>query len=103
MALSADEQRLLDQLEASLRAEDPALARKFQVGSESAATRRPWWVIGVSLLIGIVLLAIGMLLLWPLAIVGFLVMFGGAIFVALRPHSQKSEKLNEPADKSSPW
>jgi len=105
MALSAEEQRLLDQLEASLRAEDPGLARKFQVGPETA-TKRPWWVLWVSILAGIILLVVGMLLLlWPLAIIGFLVMFGGAIFVALKsPHTPKTPKLSEPAgSKSSPW
>jgi len=104
MALSADEQRLLDQLEASLRAEDPALARKFQASSQQEP-HRPWWVLGVSLVAGIVLLALGMLLLWPLAIVGFLVMFGGAIFIALKsPHGPKTANQNEPAGHtSSPW
>jgi len=105
MALSADEQKLLDQLEASLRADDPALARKFQVEPDEAATRRPWWVLGAGVGLGVVLLALGMLFLWPLSVVGFLVMFGSVIYVALKPsHPQGAASRPETADSpSSPW
>lgn len=87
MALSADEQRLLDQLEESLRAEDPGLARKFEVDQEAPlpTARRPWWALGVGIPVGIALLALGMFWLWPLSVLGFLVMFAAVIFVAWRP------------------
>jgi len=105
MALSADEQRLLDQLEASLRADDPGLARKFQVEPDPAPARRPWWVAVVGMVLGVILLALGMLWLWPLSVLGFLVMFGGAIYVGLRsPRPPKSPSVSETADNtSSPW
>ena len=96
MALSADEQRLLDQLEASLRAEDPGLARKFEVGQPTAPGRRPWWALIVGFAVGIVLLAVGMLWWFPLSVLGFLVMFGGVIFVVIKsPHAAKP---TEPQD-----
>jgi len=105
MALSADEQKLLDQLEASLRADDPALAAKFQVEPEQATARRPWWVLGAGIGLGVVLLALGMLFLWPLSVVGFLVMFGSVIFVVLYPsHKKTADSKTETADSSSsPW
>jgi len=91
MALSADEQRLLDQLEASLRAEDPGFSRKFEVAPEPVVSRRPWWALIVGFAAGIVLLAAGMLWWFPLSVLGFLVMFGGVVFVIVRsPHAAKS-------------
>jgi len=103
MALSADEQRLLDQLEASLRAEDPGLARKFKAAPEPPA-KRPWWALVVGLVAGVILLAAGMLWLWPLSVLGFLVMFAGAIFVALKSPRETARQVSEPADSApSPW
>ncbi|MCL2783238.1 MAG: DUF3040 domain-containing protein [Propionibacteriaceae bacterium] len=107
MALSADEQRLLDQLEASLRAEDPGLARKFEVKPEPAPVRRPWWALAISIPVGIVLLALGMFWVWPLSVFGFLVMFGGVIFVAARsghkPADQPAETEETEDSGWSPW
>jgi len=104
MALSADEQRLLDQLEASLRAEDPGLARKFKATPEPPA-KRPWWALITGLIVGVVLLATGMLWLWPLSVLGFLVMFAGAIYVALKsPREASAQPIGERADSTpSPW
>lgn len=106
MALSADEQRLLDQLEESLRAEDPGLARKFEVKPDEkvADARRPWWALGVGIPLGIVLLALGMFWRWPLSVLGFLVMFGAVIFVAWRPVStSQPEPAAQEGGSAWPW
>jgi len=96
MALSADEQRLLDQLEASLRAEDPALARKFDTQSARPPAGRRWLASGLCFLAGVALLVTGMLLstFW-LPVLGFLVMFTGVAIQLLRPRSLA--KADEPS------
>jgi len=102
MALSADEQRLLDQLEASLRAEDPALARKFDTQTARIAKPRRWLLAGLCFLGGIALLVTGMLLstFW-LPVLGFLVMFTGVAIVMLRPKvpAQSDQPSGNPVDK----
>jgi len=114
MALSADEQRLLDQLEASLRAEDPKLVRQFEVKQEQPPRPRrprPWWMAGLSLALGVLLLAAGMLWAWPfLSVGGFLVMFAGIVFVVLsrsRPTpgqaADTSDERDESDDKAWPY
>ena len=101
MALSADEQRLLDQLEASLRAEDPALARKFDTQSVRPANSRRWMLFGLCILVGVALLVTGMLLstFW-LPVLGFLVMFAGVTIVMLKPRqlAQTEESSTDHAD-----
>ena len=86
MALTAEEQKLLDQLEASLRDSDPSLAAKFQPAA-AKARRNPKWVVPVCLTGGFVLLAVGMMVFWPLCIAGFLTLFIGAGFFASRTRS----------------
>jgi len=101
MALSADEQRLLDQLEASLRAEDPALARKFDTHAAPPAKHRRWLLSGLCFLVGIALLVTGMLLstFW-LPVLGFLVMFAGVAIAMLRPRqpAQTDESSTDHVD-----
>jgi len=86
MALSQEEQRLLDQLEAALAAEDPKLAQKF--GSPAVHTRPSakrlslcvgGFIIGLAALIG------GITLGWGLSVVGFVVMFGSIAALLVTP------------------
>jgi len=101
MPLSADEQRLLDQLEASLRAEDPDLARKFDKPPSPGRGPRRWAIAGLCFLAGIALLVVGMLVgkFW-LPVLGFLVMFAGVAVVMLRP-GKPSGKIDVPDDASA--
>ena len=108
MALSADEQKLLDQLEASLRAEDPALARKFDLQPTAPASEphRRWALAGGCFLAGIGLLVLGMLFnLLVVSVFGFLVMFAGVAIVAVRPRAKtgasQDDMSNDSADHDS--
>lgn len=86
MPLSEHEQRLLDQIERALYAEDPKFASTVRGGRMRRPTKRRR-VQGVALFaIGLVLLVVGVALpaLWlgsfpVLSVVGFLVMLGGAV------------------------
>jgi len=100
MALSADEQRLLDQLEESLRAEDPVLARKLEGHSDKMPSRH--WVVAVLCFVaGVALLVVGMLTNFALSVFGFLVMFAGVAVVMIRPshvdEPAKTDSANEPS------
>jgi len=101
MALSADEQRLLDQLEESLRAEDPVLARKLETHSETS-TPRHWAIAIVCFLAGLALLVVGMLVVFPISVLGFVVMFAGVAVLMIRPKradESQSANVGEPSDR----
>ncbi len=78
MPLSDHEQRLLEQMERQLYADDPKLASTLRGSGRSLRSRH-------RLLLGVLGVAGGMALLvagaasqfWPLGVVGFLVMLGG--------------------------
>lgn len=81
MPLSEEEQRILGEIEANLRASDPDLAR--QVGSTTVyselSRRLKWGIVGfvAALVASILLLTVNYLL----AFAGFLVVFGAAVFI----------------------
>jgi protein-S-isoprenylcysteine O-methyltransferase Ste14 len=87
MPLSEREQRLLDQIERALQAEDPKLVSALRAGGGGGPTRHRFTE-GVALLaLGLVLLVLGVVttsfssantFLW-LSVVGFLLMLGGAV------------------------
>lgn len=81
MALSEEEQRLLDQLEASLVEQDPKLAHTF--GSNAKMSRQVHksyaTVAGVLFLVGIVLLVVGLRTVWVFSVVGFVAMFAATV------------------------
>ena len=81
MPLSEDEQRILGEIEANLRASDPDLAK--QVGSTTVYTdsvrKLKWGIVGAgrALVATILLLTVSHLA----AFVGFVAMVGAAVFV----------------------
>ncbi|MCZ3386913.1 MAG: DUF3040 domain-containing protein [Actinomycetia bacterium] len=78
MPLSEHEQRLLEQMERQLYAEDPKLASTLRGTGRSLRSRHRllFGVIGVGA--GLALLVAGAASqLWPLGVAGFLVMLGG--------------------------
>ena len=79
MPLSEHEQRLLEQMERALYAEDPKLASTLR-GSDLRAIQRKRLVIGAfGLLAGLALVVAGVATqLVPVGVVGFLVMLGAA-------------------------
>jgi hypothetical protein len=77
MPLSEHEQRLLEQMERQLYADDPKLASTLR-GTGRSLRFRHQVVLGViGIVVGLVLLVAGVAApLWPLGVAGFLVMLG---------------------------
>jgi Protein of unknown function (DUF3040) len=79
MALSDEEQRLLDQMEAALAAEDPKLASTLRGTTTRRLHRRRAAIAGVGFLIGVACLVGGMELSPALSIAGFLIMLASSV------------------------
>ena len=87
MPLSEHEQRLLEQIERALYAEDPKFASTVRGGRLRKPTRRRRLQGVVLFVVGLVMLVVGVAVpqLWlassfpVLSVVGFLVMLGGAV------------------------
>jgi hypothetical protein len=87
MPLSDHEQRMLDQIESALYAEDPKFASSVRGGSLRAPSARRRLQGGALFVIGLAMLVCGvafkatMIGSFPiLSVFGFLVMFGGVVF-----------------------
>jgi hypothetical protein len=92
MPLSDHEQRMLDQIESALYAEDPKFASSVRGGSLRApSTRRRLqgvglFVVGLAMLVAGVAFKATMIGSFPiLSVIGFLVMFGGVVFAITGP------------------
>ncbi|GAB2914640.1 DUF3040 domain-containing protein [Rhodococcus aerolatus] len=89
MPLSEHEQRLLDQIESALYAEDPKFASNVRGARMRSATRRRRVQAAAIFILGLVLLIVGIALpLRPggfpvVSVLGFLVMFGGGVLAVL--------------------
>ena len=79
MALSDQERKLLEQLEASLMADDPKLADTLSGNAEIRVHRRRAALAGLGFLLGIVILLGGVQLHPAVSVVGFLVMLAAAL------------------------
>ncbi|MGW1133128.1 DUF3040 domain-containing protein [Streptomyces griseoluteus] len=80
MPLSEHEQRMLEQMERALYAEDPKFASALEGNGLRTYTRRRVYQAVAGFLVGIALLMAGMVaqLIW-ISVVGFLVMLGCAV------------------------
>ncbi len=92
MPLSDHEQRMLDQIESALYAEDPKFASSVRGGGFRAPTARrrlqgvALFVIGLAMLVSGVAFKATMIGNFPiLSVFGFVVMFGGVIFAITGP------------------
>jgi hypothetical protein len=92
MPLSDHEQRMLDQIESALYAEDPKFASSVRGGTLRApSTRRrlqgaALFVIGLAMLVSGVAFKATMIGTFPiLSVIGFIVMFGGVVFAITGP------------------
>ena len=112
MPLSEHEQRMLDQIESALYAEDPKFASTVRGGRiRAASTRRRFQAVAL-FVIGLILLIAGVALpIKPggfpiISLVGFVFMFGSGVLLLLRkptaPQSEQSEGDNPPAPGSGP-
>lgn len=86
MPLSEHEQRLLDQIERALYAEDPKFASTVRASDPRNRARRRLWQSGVLFVVGVLLLFTGVIVGqkvgYAVALTGFLVMFGAAVLAA---------------------
>lgn len=82
MPLSEHEQRMLEQMERALYAEDPKFATALEGSGLRTYTRRRVYQAIAGFLVGIALLMAGMVFQWIwISVVGFLVMLGCAVLV----------------------
>ena len=80
MPLSEHEQRLLEQMERALYAEDPKFATALEGTGLRARTRRTVYLAAAGFVVGVALLMGGMVTkLWWVGVVGFVVMLGCAV------------------------
>lgn len=79
MALSEQEQRLLEQLEASLKADDPKLADTLSGTTQIKVHRRRAAIAGLAFIAGVIVLLVGVQIHPSVSIVGFLLMLGGVL------------------------
>ncbi len=94
MPLSDHEQRMLDQIESALYAEDPKFASSVRGGSLRAPSARRRLQGGALFIIGLALLIVGIAVratyLWQLPILspfGFVLMFGGVVYAITGPRA----------------
>ena len=92
MPLSEHEQRMLDQIESALYAEDPKFASSVRGGTlRTPSTRRRLqgvglFVLGLAMLVAGVAVKATMIGGFPvLSVLGFIVMFGGVVFAVSGP------------------
>ncbi len=80
MALSDEEQKLLEQMEAALAAEDPKLAHTLR-GTKTPRTlqRKRAALAGVGFLAGCAMLVIGMRAHWLVSVAGFVIMLAATV------------------------
>ena len=95
MALSEEEQRLLEQMEKALTADDPKLAHTMRGDHTPRVLRRKQAVLaGFGFLAGVLLLVGGVAInggaFWFISVIGFILMLAGTVF-GLRAYQPASE------------
>ncbi|WP_431231600.1 DUF3040 domain-containing protein [Mycolicibacterium psychrotolerans] len=107
MPLSDHEQRMLDQIESALYAEDPKFASSVRGGTLRApSTRRRLqgaglFVIGLAMLVAGVAFKATMIGSFPiLSVIGFVVMFGGVVFAITGPRVAGGRDRSGPSPSS---
>ncbi|MFE6662224.1 DUF3040 domain-containing protein [Streptomyces sp. NPDC057697] len=98
MPLSEHEQRMLEQMERALYAEDPKFATALEGSGLRTYTRRRVYQAIAGFLVGIALLMVGMVAqqIWMISVVGFLVMLGCAV-LAIRGWRKAPKPGEHPA------
>ena len=100
MALSAEEQRLLDQMEAALAAEDPKLVNALRGTGTRRVHRRRVAIAGVGFFAGLALLVTGMSTNWFVSVLGFVVMVAAAVTaISSWQHVGSGADINRSADR----
>ena len=99
MPLSEHEQKMLDEMERQLFADDPRLAHAFQ-GSDRPRRNRKRLALGLSgAVLGLILLIVAVLIPFvPLGVLGFIAMVGGIVWVILdTPERQDQQDAGGPS------
>lgn len=103
MPLSEEEQRLLEQLEQALAADDPSLASALRGSKLRARNRRHAFLAGAGFIVGVALLMVGVIVtITPLGVAGFVVMLASAyvFLTAWRSGLTSDEDDERPAEVS---
>lgn len=100
VALSEQERKLLEQLEASLTAEDPKFAETLRGDSHVRIHRRRATLAGLGFLVGIVVLVAGMQIHPAVSVVGFVCMLAAAIIGISSWQRVSNEEEGAPRPKS---
>ena len=85
MPLSDHEQKMLEQMEQALAAEDPKFASQMQGSSLASLQRRRWLVGGIGVVAGLGLVLVGVNTTMWVGALGFAVMVASAVFAATPP------------------
>ena len=85
MPLSDHEQKMLEQMEQALAAEDPKFASQMQGSSLASMQRRRWLIGGIGVLVGLGLVLVGINTTMWVGAIGFAVMVAAAVFAATPP------------------
>jgi len=101
--LSEHEQRLLEQIEQALYAEDPKFASAVRAGRSRVHTRR--WIIiaSIGILAGLTVVLVGLTAkLIVLGVVGFVLIVASCVYIATMLSSKSSSRSAEVGDGGSP-
>ncbi len=86
MPLSENEQRLLEQMERALSAEDPKFASAMKGSARAIGARRRIILGGLAVLSGLVVLLVGVTQQWLLiGVLGFVLMLAGTAYAVTNP------------------
>ena len=101
MPLSEHEQRMLEQMERALYAEDPRLAQTLRESTPKSVNRRQAGLGVVVAALGVATLATGLIIAQPLVgVLGFIALLGGT-YVAIRGVSAGEAAPRAPRAKDS--
>ena len=89
MPLSEHEQKMLEQMEQALAAEDPKFASQMQGSSLARLQRRRWLVGAVGIIAGLALVLVGVNTTMWVGAIGFAVMVASAVFAATPPRKAR--------------
>ncbi|AQP44074.1 DUF3040 domain-containing protein [Tessaracoccus flavus] len=96
MALSEQERKLLEQLEASLMADDPKLHDTLSGSSSIRVHRRRATLAGLGFIAGVVVLLVGVQIHPAISIAGFVLMLVGAL-VGINSWQRVGDDSDQPA------
>ena len=94
MPLSDHEQKMLEQMEQALAAEDPKFASQMQGSSLASLQRRRWLIGAVGVLAGLGLVLVGVNTTMWVGAIGFAVMVASAVLAVTPPRKSRLGVVN---------